>query len=126
MFLGFIFSPETTLKKVLNINDIRDFSRILFEQNFCPKNQHFEVHWVYQYIWCYRISENHQFMLAVIDILCFIESECVIKTSKMGISKNLLLMRQYHMIERMTCAASTILKKKGAEVSRFEKFKVLV
>ena len=46
--LGLIFAPETTLKKALNILDIRGFLRILSEQNLCPKNPHFEVHWVYQ------------------------------------------------------------------------------
>ena len=46
VFLGLVFAPKIILEKTLNINDILNFSSIIFEPNLCPKNPHFEVHWV--------------------------------------------------------------------------------
>ena len=45
-FLGLIFSPETTLEKALNINDVLNFSSALSKQNPCPKNRENDQEWV--------------------------------------------------------------------------------
>ena len=45
-FLGLIFSPETTLEKALNINDILNSSSALSEQNPRPKNRENDREWV--------------------------------------------------------------------------------
>ena len=47
VFLSLVFAPKIILEKTLNINDILNFSSIIFEPNLCPKNPHFDVHWVY-------------------------------------------------------------------------------
>ena len=51
-FLGLMFSPETTIKKALNIGDIRGFSSVISEQNPRPKNRKNGRKWVYMRIFC--------------------------------------------------------------------------
>ena len=59
-FLGLIFSPETTLEKALNINDILNFSSALSEQNPCPKNRENDREGVYS-IFIHNFSLNADF-----------------------------------------------------------------
>ena len=46
MILSLVSDQKITLEKTLNILDVRGFSSIIFEPNLCPKNPHFDVHWV--------------------------------------------------------------------------------
>ena len=42
-----MFSPEITIEKALNINDMLNFSSAISEQNPSPKNRENDREWVY-------------------------------------------------------------------------------
>ena len=60
-----------TLEKPRTSRMLKAFSRIIFEQNLCPENQHFEVHWVYHLFFTINVTYSCTYIFLKRLKVCF-------------------------------------------------------